>query len=297
MAIDVTALVQALRQNPDQQAALREALGIPDVDVRRSLDELAQAQHATEERLAQLTERVDQLGYRVDQLGQRVDQLGERVDQLAQAQARTEARLDQLGDRVDQLAQAQARTEARLDELAKDVAALTGRVAELTGAVQGLVDVVSGMQDRLGQLSGTDLERRYRERGPAYLLRLARRLALVASERLAVMVDDAEQAGALSATEVESLMVADAVFSGRRRSDGAPIHLVVEVSVTVGHNDVRRARERADLLARIVDTPVLAVVAGEYIPEPVAVAAQDAEVWCVMRGRVLGPDDDPETLY
>ncbi len=257
MSIDVAALVEALRVDPSQRAALRDALGMTDVDVRSALNELAQAQTRTEARL----------------------------DQLAQAQTRTEARLDEL-------AQAQARTEARVDELTKNVSALALQVAELSQAVKGLLDVVAGMQDRLGKLDGSDLERRYRERGPAYLGRLARRLQLVTSQRLSEMVDDAEVAGLLNEQDADALMVTDAVFSGQDRHTREPIHLTVEVSVTVDRTDIRRARERADLLGQIVDTPVIAVVAGDHVPEAVAQAAQDADVWCVARGHVLGPQDD-----
>lgn len=261
---DVTALVEALLRDPSQQAALRDALGI-DVDVRGSLEALARAQTRTEARL---------------------DTLGQRVEELAQAQTRTEAR-------VEELARAQARTEARVDELAKDLRALTVQVNDLAASVAGLLDVVSGMGDQLGKLSGHDLERRYRERGPAYLQQLARRLALIDSQRLAVMVDDAEADGTLARHQSDAVLLADAVFRGRLRG-GDDVHLVLEVSVTVARHDVRRARDRADLLARVVDTPTIAVVAGEYVPETVAQAAQDAEVWCVMRGRILGPGDDVE---
>lgn len=232
MTIDAAALVQALRDDPAQRAALRDALGVDDVAVRGALTELAQAQ---------------------------------------------------------------ARTEARLDELIKAVSQLSGEVGELAQAVKGLLDVTAGMQDRLAKLDGSDLERRYRERGPAYLLRVARRLRLIDSAELARMVDDGQEAGQLRQRDAESLMVADAVFRGQRRDDRSPVHLVVEASVTVARHDVRRARERADLLARIVDTPVLAIVAGDHVPDPVAQAAHDSDVWCVARGRVLSPQDDLDT--
>jgi len=154
--------------------------------------------------------------------------------------------------------------------------------------------VVAGMQDRMGRLDGSDLERRYRERGHAYLSRLALRLRLIDSAALAAMVADAEESGALSQRDSESLMVADAVFAGQLRRDRSRAHLMVGVSVTVARNEVRRARERAELLGKVVDTPVVAVVAGDYVPEPVAAAAQAADVWCVARGGVLAPDDDLE---
>ncbi len=278
MAIDVSALVRALAQDPAQRSALREALGIADVDLLGALKRLADAQGRTEDRL-------DRLGQRVEELAHAQTRTEARVEELAQAQARTEAR-------VEELAQAQARTEARLDELSKRVAQLAAQMSELAATVAGLLDVSAGLVDRMGEFAGHDLERRYRERGPAYLLRLARRLELIDSQALAVMVDDAQLDERITQLEAESLMVADAVFRGRLRDTGEPVHVVLEVSMTVARHDVRRARERADLLARLVETPVLAAVAGDHVPEPVAVAAQDAEVWCVRRGRVLAPTDD-----
>lgn len=224
--------------------------------------------------------------------------LGEQADvtaalvSLAQAQERTDVRLEALAARMEELAQAQARTEARLDELSKDVRALAVAQRRTEDSLNSLLDVVSGMQDRLGKLDGDSLERRYRERGQAYLQSIARRLRLVDAGTLSTLLDDAERAGTLTAGEVTAIFQADAVFTGRRRGDDAPVHLVVEASVTIARHDVRRARERADLLAHVVDTPVLAVVAGEFAPEPVQVAAQDADVWRVTNGRAVSPTDD-----
>ncbi|CAN5893737.1 hypothetical protein BH23ACT8_BH23ACT8_04330 [soil metagenome] len=200
--------------------------------------------------------------------------------------------LASLTERVEELAQAQQRTEARLDELTKDVRALAVAQRATEASLKSLVDVVTGMQDRLGKLDGDALERRYRERGPAYLSTIARRLRLLDHGTLSPLVDDAERAGKLTPTEATSIFLADAIFAGRRRSDDVAVHLVVEASVTIGRHDVRRARERADLFARVVDTPVLAVIAGEFAPEPVAVAAQDADVWRVTNGRAVSPADD-----
>lgn len=243
MAIDLDALVELLRQQPEQRAALRQVL-----------------------------------------FGDQPD-LGAALAALTELQQRTD-------DSLQALAEAQRRSESRLDALAKDVQALTVAQRATEETLKSLLDVVAGMQDRLGKLDGDALERRYRERGQAYLAPIARRLRLVDGNELAALVDDGEQAGTLTAAEAQSVVLADVVFAGRRRSDEQPVHLVVEASVTVGRADVRRARERADLLARLIDTPVLAVVAGEFAPEPVRVAAQDADVWCVTDGRVLAPTDD-----
>ena len=54
------------------------------------------------------------------------------------------------------------------------------------------------------------------------------------------------------------------------------------------------ARQRADLLAGVVGTGVIAVVAGEYAPPEIRKAAQEAGVWQVFDGVAVGPDDDLE---
>jgi len=243
MAVDLPALVELLRRDPEQRAALRSVLLGDGADVEAALARLAQAQALTEQRVAE----------------------------LGAAQTRTEQRLDALAKDVRELAHAQLRTEDSL---------------------KGLVDVVAGMNDRLAALASDALEQRYRDRGHAYFSQIARRLHQADAGALAVLVDDEQQAGVLSAREGDSLLLADAVFSGIRHPDRTPVHLVAEVSVTIGHSDVRRARERADLLARVVDTPVLAVVAGRYAPDGVALAAHDADVWRVTNGHAVAPGQD-----
>ncbi|MEX0658975.1 MAG: hypothetical protein WD080_07550, partial [Egibacteraceae bacterium] len=78
MSIDLSALVRALEQDPEQRAALRQVVLGDEADVQAALVSLAQAQARTEARL---------------------EALAGRVEELAQAQARTEARLEALAGR------------------------------------------------------------------------------------------------------------------------------------------------------------------------------------------------------
>ncbi len=75
-------------------------------DLVVSVDELAEAQRRTEERVAQLAEAQKHTE--------------ERVAQLAEAQKRTEDRLDRLEVAVSELAEAQKRTEEELRKLAAE---------------------------------------------------------------------------------------------------------------------------------------------------------------------------------
>ncbi|CAN5776030.1 hypothetical protein BH20ACT1_BH20ACT1_08540 [soil metagenome] len=199
------------------------------------------------------------------------------------------------------LAEAQRRTEERLDALAEEVRELAKDVRQLTRAqlrteniLSSLLDVVKGMNDRVGKLDGYERERRYREKGHAYLSRIARRLQSLDANTLNLLLDEAEKSGRASPDEVDSILLADAFFTGRRRSDGVPVYLVIEASVTIARYDISRARERADLLARVVESEVLAVVAGEMVSAPVLAAAQDAGVWCVTNGHTVSPEADRE---
>jgi len=270
--------------------------------VEGALVRVAEAQRGTEERLGALTERVDALAQqmqasteRVDQLTQRLDRLTERVDALAQQMQALTERVDRLAGRVDQLTQRLDRLTERVDGLAVLMEELAAAQRVTEDRLRALIDELKGMNDRLGKLEGYDLERRYREKGTAYLSRVARRLRIVDGNELNAMVEDAIDAGMLSEPEAQAIRLADAVFVGRRRGDGEPVYLVVEASLTVGRRDVRRARERADLLTRL-GKPALAVVAGEFVPEAVAEAAHLAEVWQVTNGRTVGPDQDDDDV-
>lgn len=94
------ALAHVLSELADE---LRAAPSESDFDeLKTVVRALGEAQQATEQRLAALTERVDRLTERLDALTERVDALTVRMDQLTQAQLRTEQRLDQLARTMEQ---------------------------------------------------------------------------------------------------------------------------------------------------------------------------------------------------
>ena len=106
MAVDLDALIRAVRTNPEARDTLRrellteELLGLPGL-------------------VAQLTARMDQLTQRVDQLGARMDQLTKRVDQLTAG--------------MEGLTASQAQSEKRLVRVAKQAEPADGRVGDLWG--------------------------------------------------------------------------------------------------------------------------------------------------------------------
>ncbi|MCL6641581.1 MAG: DUF3450 domain-containing protein, partial [Candidatus Rokubacteria bacterium] len=223
-----------------------------------------------------LTARVDQLTARVDQLTEQVQHLTVRLDQLT-------ARVDQLTARVDQLT-------ARVDQLTEQVQHLTVRLDQLTARVDGLTEQVGRLTVVVGSLRGESLERRYRERAPAYFDDLLRGLHVVTWEELAALLDDAQARGVITRDHRRFLLDADVVARGRRWDDGTTTYLVAEVSSVIDSEDVRRAAERAEVLAHATAAPTMAAVAGEAITSSAEEAARIHRVWRVLDGRAHAPE-------
>ena len=105
---------------------------------------------------------------------------------------------------------------------------------------------------------------------------------------MTALFGDAIAAAELSDEEAHEIALADVVVRGRRLTDGAPVYLVVEVSVGVGLGDVQRALRRAALLAR-TGVAALPVVAGEWVTPEAADAAHAQHVWQITDGRAVAP--------
>ena len=260
-------LLQQLDAHPEWRVRLQRVvltdrlLALPD-----SFAELAQAELRTEARLGELA-----------QAQQRTEA---RLDELAQAQVRTEARLDEL-------AQAQVRTEARLDELAQAQVRTEARLEQVAQGLQALTEQVSVMATRLDGVVGWVTERRYVEKAAAYFGRIASRIHVLTDAELNDLLEDAVTSGALSAALAHELRLADAVIRGRR--DGVDVLLVLEASSVIDSEDVRRARERAELLAR-TGRVTLPIVACGRITRDAARDARTGGVWQVTDGRTEEPD-------
>lgn len=171
------------------------------------------------------------------------------------------------------------RVEVRLDQLTSDVGQLKSDVGRLT-------DHVGQLTDHVGELKGQGLEYRYREHAPAYFSRLIRKCRVVGSVQLTELLEEAVDRGVLSQRDQNSVTLADLVLRGRRLADGREVMVLVEVSWVIDRNDVRRAADRAALLAKL-GTPVMPVVAGGSVTEPAAAMARSLNVQQMLNGRVL----------
>jgi len=317
---DVLALPRVVRELSGEVRALAEAQRRTEECLTRLeqvVEQLAEAQRRTEQRVEELTEAQRRTEERLTRLEQVVEQLAEaqrrteeRVEELAEAQRRTEERLTRLEQVVEQLAEAQRRTEQRVEELAEAQRRTEQRVEELAEAqrrteerVEELADAqrrteeavtrltqrVDSLSQDVSYLNGAELERRYRERAPAYFQRLALGLYVLPFHELSELLYRAMQEGKLTQDEYDDIMQVDVVARGRRRDDGTPVYLVVEVSWGVGPHDVERAARRAKPLASVVGAPTIPVVAGRTITYEAESMADDLGVWQVLDGRVTAP--------
>ena len=182
---------------------------------------------------------------------------------------------DQLLALPEQLAELRAYTEQRFQALAVQMA--------------DLIQVVQTFATDLGTLKGRSLEWEYRTKVYTYFGRIVRRAHVLSPEELTALLEDAIDSGALSEAQAEDVSLADVLVRGRRRSDGATVFLVVEVSWGVGPQDVERAIRRAALLAR-TGTPALPVVAGTWVTPEAASLARTHQVWQLMKGHTIGPE-------
>jgi hypothetical protein len=219
--------------------------------------------------------------------------LPELVRGLVQAQQRTEVRVGQLEESLESL---RAETERRFQELAAGQLTLTQHMDDMRATIQSLEEstatltvVVGRLQDDVGELKGSDLERRYRERPFAYFHRLIRQAHTLSGDELNAVLDRALAAQQLTEEDVDEIVWADAIVRGRRREDGQEVYLVVEASWGVGPYDVQRADRRAKSLAKAGVT-TLPVVAGMWVTPEGEAAARAIKVWRVTNGRVVAPE-------
>jgi len=278
-------LVEALEKDMRDQLAVRRQ---DFDDLRATMQELAEAQKRTEQRVEELAEaqkrteqRVERLEVAVQELAeaqkrteQRVERLEVAVQELAEAQKRTEQRVERLEVAVQELAEAQKRTEQRVEELAE----AQKRTEE---AIQQLTARMERAEIRLDKVVGDQLERRYRERASAYLGRILRHVEVISPQELCADVESV-----LSEDEVEDLLDADLVVRGqvRARPEAPCVWLIIEVSAIVDRNDVRRAQRRAALLRRAGRT-VIAAVAGEGMTQGGQTAAREEGVLVLQDGK------------
>ena len=209
------------------------------------------------------------------------DELLALPEQIARLQVETDRRFHEL-------AEAQRRTEERVAALVEVQNRINEQIAALTRVVYALTEDVRVLKIDVGDLKGDNLERRYREKAPAYFGRLVRRMRVLSAEELAGLLEDAVEQGQLTEAEKDEAILTDVVVRGRYQGSGAEVYLVVEVSWGVGVHDVERAVQRAAVLGKL-GIPALPVVAGKAVTAQAEQLAHQKHVWQVIDGQAVSP--------
>ncbi len=271
--LQVSQLVEAQARTEQRVAELAEA----QARTERRVEELAEAQARTEQRVEKLEERVAELTEAQARTEQRVAELAEaqarteqRVVELAEAQARTEQRVQELTEaqirieqRVGRLEERMDRVEERLERVEERLEKVEVRLEKVEVRLDKLEKNQQQMMNDIADLKGERLERRYREYAHAYFSSLLKRIRVIRRDQLASMLDDAEEQGIISAQERLEVLWSDLVVRGRAGDEEQ--YLLAEVSSVIDVRDVERAIARAQILQKVVQKPVIAVVAGNKI--------------------------------
>ncbi len=161
----------------------------------------------------------------------------------------------------------------------KAIAELTVQVAANTKAIAELVEVTKlhGMRldridGRISNLMGWRYEEQVDKQLRAIMGRVGpgfRRVAPSDRNEFADRMDEAVEAGRVSADEAGAVLEANSVATAQAKDDGREVYLVVESSITVAQDDVERARTRAAIIAQALDVDTKAVVVGSILPDGV----------------------------
>ncbi|MEN3000487.1 MAG: hypothetical protein ABDI19_01440 [Armatimonadota bacterium] len=300
---DLHDLIRLLEEHPEWRAELRrvllteELLQLPDL-----VRDLAEAQRRTEQQLAELAEitrqNTQQLAHHSQQIAELVEvtrqhsqQLAQHSQVIAELTEITRQNTQQLAQHTQQL----AHHSQMLAELVEVTRQHSQAIAELREAQQQTQRTVERLEQTTMQLVDWQRGEAGRRRGEQYEQRVIRRAASLFAggeggspekfsvhRRLARWIRPLYQDARVPSEDADPFL-ADLIWW---KGDEV---VVVEVSLKVDTNDVRRARQRTDTLreAGVRATPV--VIGEEWaIPEVQALAQQEGVEWMVGGGLSQG---------
>ena len=283
-------ILQAMEQDPRLQRDMRyhvldeQYRELPGVvaQLATTVQNLATVVQTTVERLdrveaivANSVERLDRVEAIVANSVERLDRLEAAVAELTatmagvvERQGKLEAAMAELSAAVAGIAERQDRLEAAMAHLAATVAGIAER--------QEILELrVNSMHGNVGRLVGKDYESII-NRGIATRMRThlgLRRPSLVhdtgntaISQALNSILDPPLDDDIITPDEALEILSADFVVAGARA--GRTVYALGETSVKLRRDDITRARERADLLAKATETTTFAFAVGPEEPAP-----------------------------
>lgn len=115
--------------------------------------------------------------------------------------------------------------------------------------------------------------------GANYEVKVARNIASIARQQLQLrrprvlassttgtaqewldLLEDAQDQGSITSRQVDQVLAADVVLKGQHPDTGPDSYVIIELSITMGDDDVARAHDRATIIKDATRGPVLAAV-------------------------------------
>ena len=194
-------------------------------------------------------------------------------------------RVDGLDKKVDALSDLPERVDG-LDKKIDALSDLPEQVGGLAQKVNGLDDKVDGLVTQVGHLVGSDMERR--AHGNIVNLaseHLSLRAVRVLHSQIIPMHEDLQ--GSISQStlneevterQADDLRRSDIIINAFSRTDRRRVHYAIEVSNTIGAEDVTRAVDRAETLGMVTGATSYPAVMGSIVDDSVKDLARDHNV-------------------
>lgn len=175
-----------------------------------------------------------------------------------------EEKVAKIQEDVEAVKQTTVGTERKVEALEQDMGVVKQKVEVLEKDVAWLKKEVKSLKVDVASLKGDNLERKVREKAPAYFGRFFRKIKVIDIQQWAEKLDDAEEQGLITPEEREQALNLDILL--RAKKGEKEFLLAVEVSYTVDEKDALRALERANIFYKLYQIETIPVVIGVEIP-------------------------------
>ena len=252
------------------------------------VEELAEAQRRTEQRLEELAEAQQRTEQRVEELAEAQRRTEQRVEELAEAQRRTEEQMRQLVERQQQLEGRMDRLEIAMRELAESQRQTDQKMRELAESqrqtdqkMQELAEAQKRTEQRLEELAEAQQRTEEEMRGLTVAMKEMRRTVGTLQHTVGYMLEDRACAGlpallkADFGIEVVGRLTRDCVKVGKRDvevnifgkgwKDGAEVWIVGEAKTQVYERDVKRFERTVEELKTVLGENLFLVMVGYQI--------------------------------
>ena len=277
-------------------AQLAEFVQVSQENNRQVREELAQQRELLGQHNAQLTQHTAQLAQHSAQLAQHTAQLAqisevqaqhsEQLAQISEVQDQHTAQLTQHSEQLAQISEVQDQHGAQLAQISEVQTQHGDRMDGFHTRMDGFHARMDRMEGRLSNVEGSAYERNVRAKA---LFRAQHRLGLAepyialtqdgqAAPQLHRAISRALSSGVLSLDQSSEVYDTDLILSG---ADNC--HVVIEVSITAGEEDINRARRRADYLAAATGGTATPALITAYLDDAqrAQAAAQDVATFIV----------------